>query len=94
MSKHLILVRPWAKEEENGIGFGQGSTAGLRNKYYRKSFLRERAPQSTLQQRNLFNLRACTLNESAKGSPFHGCCTAYGSHFDPAFDVRADCCNK
>lgn len=55
---------------DNGLGFGQGSTAGIYNQYYRGGFHRPQIPEFHRNDRNRFNN--------------HLGCDSYKCHFNPA----------
>ena len=55
--------------DDNGLGFGQGSTAGVYNQYAKGGFHRPRMHQPSTQSRKSLNLNECV--------------TPYLCHYDP-----------
>lgn len=68
------MYEPWSGEDENGLGFGLGSTDGVVNQYAYRGFHRERLAESKKVDRDALSMRNC------KG--------AYKCHFDPEYDIR------
>lgn len=69
MTQYFPVSVPYNDDE--GLGFGQGSTAGVYNQYYRGGFHRPQAPEFDRLSRRKFN-----LNE------YDGC-GPYRCHYDP-----------
>ena len=69
------LITP--PEEDNGLGFMQGSTDGVVNTYGKRGFHRPGAPQPTREDRDHFNLRDMQYGcRNFFNSP-------YACHYDP-----------
>ena len=70
------LISP--PEEDNGLGFLQGSTDGVVNTYGKRGFHRRGAPMASRQDRERMNLHDCE----------YGChnffTTPYACHYDPS----------
>ena len=70
------LITP--PEEDNGLGFMQGSTDGVVNTYGKRGFHRPGAPESSREERDHFNLR----------DRQYGCRnffeSPYACHYDPS----------
>ena len=64
--------------DDNGLGFGQGSTDGVRNTYGRRGFHRPQLPEVDRATRRRFNLRGYRGAESN-----WGCGWPYACHYDP-----------
>lgn len=68
---------------DNGLGFGQGSTAGIYNQYYRGGFHRPHVPQQYgIDSRRMFNL---------KGHKGNLKCDSYSCHYDPEWPGYSNC---
>ena len=57
---------------DNGLGFGQGSVAGVYNQYYRGGFHRDSSPEFDINSRRAFNMRV-----------YDNQCSPYRCHYDP-----------
>lgn len=69
--------------DDNGLGFGQGSTAGVLNTYAKRGIHRPELQPTSRQLRRRFNLRGY------RGTN-RNCGSAYACHYDPApyFDEK------